>query len=94
MRKRKNNLGVLYGQQGRNGDAEALFRQAVENNPQYGQAFMNLGLILAAQERFAEAAKEMEKRRSHIARKRAGVDGLGHGPDPAWPDAGGHRDLA
>src|SRR6266536_427110 len=40
----QNNLGVLYGQQGKNKEAEELFRQATENNPQYLQAFINLGL--------------------------------------------------
>jgi Tfp pilus assembly protein PilF len=43
----QNNLGVLYGQQRKNKQAEELFRQATENNPQYTQAFINPGLILA-----------------------------------------------
>jgi len=47
---------VLYGQQGKSAEAEKLFREAVENNPQYAQAFVNLGLVLASQSRFAEAA--------------------------------------
>src|SRR6185312_15909299 len=42
----QNNLGVLYGQRGDNRAAEALFRQAVEDNPKYTQAFVNLALIL------------------------------------------------
>jgi tetratricopeptide (TPR) repeat protein len=42
-------------QAGRTREAEQLFRQAVEDNPRYAQAFLNLGLALAGQERFAEA---------------------------------------
>ena len=53
------NLGVLYGQQGKNSQAEQLLRQATENNPQYAQAFVNLGLVLAAQSRFPEAEQAL-----------------------------------
>src|SRR5207245_10323119 len=54
-REAQNNLGVLYGQQGKNREAEELLRQATENNPQYTQAFINFGLILAGEPRFPEA---------------------------------------
>ena len=50
---------MLYGQQGNNSQAEQLLRQATENNPQYAQAFVNLGLVLAAQSRFPEAEQAL-----------------------------------
>src|SRR6267154_1899628 len=40
--------------------AKQLFRQAAENNPQYGQAFVNLGLILASESRFSEAEQALQ----------------------------------
>ena len=40
-------------------DAEKLFRQAVEDDPAYAKARVNLGLIMAAQGRLNEAEKEI-----------------------------------
>jgi tetratricopeptide (TPR) repeat protein len=44
----------------RSGREAEPFRQGGENNPWYAQAFVNLGLILAGQGKFSDAAKEME----------------------------------
>jgi cytochrome c-type biogenesis protein CcmH/NrfG len=41
-------------------EAEPLFRQAIDNNPRYAQAFVNLAADLAAQSRFAEAGTAAE----------------------------------
>jgi len=57
----ENNLGVVYGQQGKSAEAEKLFRQAVENNPQYAQAFVNLGLILAVSRDFRKQTKPFRR---------------------------------
>jgi Flp pilus assembly protein TadD len=50
---------VLYGQLGRRGEAQQLFLRATENNPQYVQAFVNLGLTLASESRFADAERAL-----------------------------------
>ena len=50
---------VRASQQGSNPEAEKLFRQVVERDPQCAKAHLNLGLTIAAQERFAEAEPEI-----------------------------------
>ena len=52
---------MLYGQQGNPAEAERLFVEATENNPQYSQAFANLGLIQASQGRLPEAATTLAR---------------------------------
>jgi len=56
----ENNLGVVYGQQGKSAEAEKAIPAGSENNPQYAQAFVNLGLILAGQSRFPEANQALQ----------------------------------
>ena len=46
-------------QQGNNLEAEKLFRQAVESDLQCAKAHFNLGLTIAAEDRFAEAEPEL-----------------------------------
>ena len=38
-----------------------MFRQATQDNPQYGEAFVNLGLVLASESRFSEAEQALRK---------------------------------
>jgi Flp pilus assembly protein TadD len=38
-----------------------LFRRASQDNPQYGEAFVNLGLILASESRFSEAEQALRR---------------------------------
>ena len=52
---------MLYGRQGRNLEAEAQLRRAVEDDPGYVEAFKNYGLTLAALGRFTEAEKAFRK---------------------------------
>jgi Flp pilus assembly protein TadD len=51
----------LYGQQGKLAPAEHFLRLAVESNSSYEKGYMNLGLILAAEGRFDEAHRQMQK---------------------------------
>jgi tetratricopeptide (TPR) repeat protein len=55
----QSNLGVLYVQNGDTRRAEELFRGALEVNRQYGEAHLNLGLMLARKDQFADAEKEL-----------------------------------
>ena len=50
----------MAGQRGDTQRAETLFSQAIENSPSYAQARVNLALILASRERFADARRELE----------------------------------
>jgi len=53
------NLSHLLNASGRNDDAEKVLREAVELGPDNGEARYSLGLLLAEEERFAEAADEL-----------------------------------
>jgi predicted Zn-dependent protease len=50
----------LLGQEGRDTEAEVLFRSAVSANPRYTKAWVNLAATLASQSRFAEAEDAVE----------------------------------
>jgi Tfp pilus assembly protein PilF len=52
---------MLYDRLGQKGEAEALFRQVVASHPQLYDAAYSLGLLLAEQQKFAEAAVYVEK---------------------------------
>lgn len=56
----KNNLGVLYCLQAKTAEAIALFRQAVHDNPLYVQAYVNWGIALADEGRYADAREQFE----------------------------------
>jgi len=48
-------LGVIYHQQGRLGDAEAMFRRALKINPNYTEAALNLAVTFNDLGKYAEA---------------------------------------
>ncbi|MGC9198410.1 MAG: hypothetical protein ACP5E5_05650 [Acidobacteriaceae bacterium] len=50
----------MEGRLGRTKEAEQLFLQATENDSQYVQAFINLGLILASESRFSESKQVLQ----------------------------------
>ncbi|HAU01665.1 MAG TPA: hypothetical protein DCS26_01450, partial [Porticoccaceae bacterium] len=51
------NLAQLYYNQGRLADAEALYRTTITQEPNASEAFYALGLLLAEQRHFGEAAQ-------------------------------------
>ena len=50
-----NNLGSVYMMLGKLGDAERIYHQTVERHPNFADAYFNLGLVTARQERYGEA---------------------------------------
>jgi tetratricopeptide (TPR) repeat protein len=54
------NLGILQGQAGRLKEAEAAYRIAVESNPAFPEASLNLANLLASQRRRGEAAQVLD----------------------------------
>jgi len=54
-------LAVIRANKGDNQGAEKLFREAVEDDPNYGQGHLTLGLILAKDQMFAEAEAETDQ---------------------------------
>jgi len=56
-----NNLGKARLEQGRDREAEALFRRALEYKPSYGVAHLNLAMVLRNQDRMEEAKAECMK---------------------------------
>lgn len=54
-------VGVKLANQGNLPEAEKAFRQAINMQPKYTQAYNNLGLILYKQRRFAEAENYLEE---------------------------------
>jgi len=57
----RNTLGVVYLDMRRPADAQAEFQLAVERDPDYAEAYHNLGLAHAEQGRFAEAVGAYRK---------------------------------
>ncbi len=57
-----NSLGRVYQRLGRLDEAEASFREAIEEHFQFYQAHFNLGLLLLSQGRFPEGFREYEWR--------------------------------
>ncbi|MEO0191710.1 MAG: tetratricopeptide repeat protein, partial [candidate division WOR-3 bacterium] len=55
------NLGFLLTNQGRYGEAEKEFREAIRIKPDYAEAHYNLGVLLAEQGKYKEAKAELEK---------------------------------
>lgn len=51
------NLGIIYLEQGRLSDAEAIFSQAVAANPMFVQAYNYLGIVLREQGKFTQAER-------------------------------------
>lgn len=41
----QNYLGIVYRQQGRFNDAEAAYKKAIQLNPNYAKAYLNLGML-------------------------------------------------
>src|SRR5262249_39911155 len=56
-----NNLGSLYGQQGRLAEALHEFEEAVKNRPNYRLAHFHIGRILANEKRYDEAIQHLLK---------------------------------
>lgn len=55
------NLAMLYNQQGQNTQAEDLLRTVVDQEPQYGQGWYSLALLLAEEGRLNESIAYFEK---------------------------------
>ena len=68
------------GSRGRTIWPRKSFRLAVENSPQYTQAHLNLGLTLAASERFLEAEKSIRAALTLDTRSMGCIDGARNGP--------------
>ena len=51
---------MIYVLKGDNLKAESLLREALENDPNYMEGYLNLGLILASERRFTEAKTDLE----------------------------------
>ena len=56
-----NNAGLLHVKAGNFPDAERLFRQAIDCNPDFDLAHNNLGIALVRQGRLPEAIAEFDK---------------------------------
>ena len=52
---------MVFAMNGDLAQAEKVFRQALEDNPGYTQGYLNLGLVLAQQQKFAEAEAPLDK---------------------------------
>jgi Flp pilus assembly protein TadD len=57
----ENNLGALYGQQGKDREAEQIFRNAIRDNRRFTRAIVNLAATLASESRFAEATTVLQQ---------------------------------
>jgi len=55
------NLGNLYWQQHKDGEAEALFRQALASDAQFIKGYLSLANMLAGENRFTEASAVLER---------------------------------
>lgn len=53
------NLGNLFNQLGRNEDAERVYREAIKQAPDEGELHYSLGLLLAEENRLADAVAEL-----------------------------------
>ena len=56
-----NNLGGVFRDEGRTGEAVAQFQMALEINPDFAEAHNNLGVVLAQQGRKGEAITQYQK---------------------------------
>ena len=66
-------LGFVYWQKGRTAEAAVHCRHAVELVPRLASAHLNLGLVLASQEKWPEAAQQIEQAMALESRERAVV---------------------
>jgi Tfp pilus assembly protein PilF len=57
----KINLAMLYNQEGNNKAAEKLFREVLTSNPEFHEAAYSLGLLLAENRNYEEAALYLER---------------------------------
>lgn len=57
----ENNLGTLYGQRGKDAEAEQWFRKALTSNPKFTSAMINLSATLASESRLAEAQDVLQQ---------------------------------
>ncbi len=66
------NLANLYNVMGRNGDAERVLREGIKRTPDDGELYYSLGLLLAEDNRYPEAASKLGKA-AELMPKRARV---------------------
>ena len=52
---------MLYNQKGENSKAEALLREVTESHPELYEIHYSLGLLLAEEKQYAEAANHLER---------------------------------
>ncbi len=52
---------MLYGKEGRNAEAQALFERATIDNPRYVEAFFNWGLVLASEGKYTDAIPKFQQ---------------------------------
>ncbi len=57
----KVNLAMIYNQQGQNDTAEILFREVLREQPDNGEIYYSLGLLLAEDQKYAASADMLEK---------------------------------
>ena len=57
----RGNLAMVHAKKGDLVSAEKLLRQAIEDDPKYKEGYLNLGLILAQQNRKSDAEQELDK---------------------------------
>jgi len=63
---RLNTLGVAYMNQGKSGEAQKNFEQALAADPDFAQARMNLGISLLAQQKLEQARAALEEATSKL----------------------------
>jgi tetratricopeptide (TPR) repeat protein len=56
----KSNLAMLYYNNGKLQEAESLFKDLIQNHPEYNEGNYFLGLLYAEQNKFKEAAAQLE----------------------------------
>src|SRR5215813_1887455 len=63
---RLNTLGVAHLNQGKSADAQKYFEQALEADPRFAAARMNLGIALLAQQKIEQARAALEEASANL----------------------------